>query len=207
MCCRKLIGARYFINGFYAAYGGLNFSATGEFFSPRDRGGHGTHTLSTAGGNFVRNASLYGHAEGVAKGGAPHARVATYKVCWPDDNGDYSCYDADILAAFDVGMHDGVDVFSISLGGFSPNYFQSSVSIGSFHAVQRGKVVVCSAGNDGPDPLTVVNVAPWIITVAASTIDRQYPSHAILGNNRKYIVSIPYLFTSYQILANLSDGI
>lgn len=104
-------------------------------------------------------------------------------------------------------MHDGVDVFSISLGGFSPNYFQSSVSIGSFHAVQRGKVVVCSAGNDGPDPLTVVNVAPWIITVAARTIDRQYPSHAILGNNRKYIVSIPYLFTSYQILANLSDGI
>jgi len=113
VCCRKLIGARYFINGFYAAYGGLNFSATGEFFSPRDRGGHGTHTLSTAGGNFVRNASLYGHAEGVAKGGAPHARVATYKVCWPDDNGDYSCYDANILVAFDVGMHDGVDVFSI----------------------------------------------------------------------------------------------
>ena len=78
-----MIGARYFIKGYEAANGPLNISATGEFLSPRDKDGHGTHTLSTAGGNFVKKANINGYAEGIAKGGAPHARVASYKVCWP----------------------------------------------------------------------------------------------------------------------------
>jgi len=188
-CNRKLIGGRYFIKGRDAENSPLNLSATGEFLSARDKVGHGTHTLSTAGGNFVKNASIYGHAKGVAKGGAPHARVASYKVCWPTDITDNNCYDADILAAFDAGIHDGVDVFSVSLGRPPPlrDYFQDAISIGSFHAVQRGKVVACSAGNSGPVPATVANVAPWIITVGASTIDRNYPSTVYLGNNRTYI--------------------
>ena len=187
-----MIGARYFIKGYEAENGPLNISVTSDFLSPRDANGHGTHTLSIAGGNFVRNASINGYAEGIAKGGAPHARVASYKVCWP------GCYDADILAAFDAGIHDGVDVFSVSLGSVPPlrDYFQDGIAIGAFHAVQRGKVVVCSAGNAGPTPATVANVAPWIVTVGASTIDRQFLSSVHLGNNRTYVVSIPYLFTS-----------
>lgn len=187
-CNRKLIGARYFNKGYESKNKALNQSATGQFPSPRDEDGHGTHTLSTAGGNFVRRASLYGYAEGVAKGGAPHARVAAYKVCWPDSEGNIGCDDADILAAFDAGIHDGVDVFSVSLGGSLPrDYFQDAISLGSFHAVQRGKVVVCSAGNAGPAKGTVQNVAPWIITVGASGIDRQFPSSVLLGNNRTYV--------------------
>jgi len=188
-CNRKLIGGRYFIKGRDAENSPLNFSATGEFLSARDKFGHGTHTLSTAGGNFVKNASIYGHAEGVAKGGAPHARVASYKVCWPTDTLPNTCYDADILAGFDAGIHDGVDVFSVSLGSTPPfnDYFQDGISIGAFHAVQRGRVVVCAAGNAGPAPATVGNVSPWIITVGASTIDRVYPSTVYLGNNRTYI--------------------
>ncbi|KAH9313246.1 hypothetical protein KI387_028281, partial [Taxus chinensis] len=183
-CNRKLIGARYYIKGYLNAKKPLNFTATGDFLSTRDKEGHGTHTLSTAGGNFVKNASIFGFGEGTAKGGAPGARVAAYKVCWAGG----SCFDADILAGFDAGVYDGVDVFSVSLGSSPPlaDYFQDGISIGAFHAVQRGKVVVCSAGNDGPDAGTVANVAPWIITVGASSIDRQFPSVAFLGNNRSY---------------------
>ncbi|XP_028107678.1 subtilisin-like protease SBT3.5 isoform X2 [Camellia sinensis] len=46
-------------------------------------------------------------------------------------------------------------------------------------------VVACSAGNSGPTPSTVTNVAPWIITVAASSIDRVFPSPLVLGNQMK----------------------
>ncbi|KAK4795878.1 hypothetical protein SAY86_028204 [Trapa natans] len=57
---------------------------------------------------------------------------------------------------------------------------------GAFHAEQMGVLVVCSGGNDGPDPYTIVNSAPWIFTVAASTIDREFRSTVILGNGREF---------------------
>lgn len=58
------------------------------------------------------------------------------------------------------------------------------MAIGSFHAVAKGISVVCSGGNSGPYAQTVINTAPWVITVAASTIDREFPSTIILGNNQ-----------------------
>lgn len=185
--CRKLIGARYFLKGYEAANGVLNVSSTGEFMSPRDKEGHGTHTSSTAGGSFVKGANIFGFANGTAKGGAPRARIAVYKVCWPG-----GCYDADILAAFDSGIRDGVDVFSLSLGSGPPltDYFADAIAIGSFHAVSSGKVVACSAGNDGPTPGSVANVAPWILTVAASSIDREFPAATLLGDGSNYTVSV-----------------
>ncbi|CAB4305029.1 unnamed protein product [Prunus armeniaca] len=176
-CNRKLIGARYYNKGYAAAAGTLNSS----FDSPRDNEGHGSHTLSTAGGNFVTGASVFGFGNGTAKGGSPKARVAAYKVCWPPVNGN-ECFDADILAAFDIAIHDGVDVLSVSLGGDPSAFFNDSVAIGAFHAVKHGIVVVCSAGNSGPAEGTVSNVAPWQITVGASTIDREFPSYVTLGN-------------------------
>eukprot|EP01018_Ginkgo_biloba_P017605 Gb_32032 [translate_table: standard] len=187
-CNRKLIGARYFIKGFEAADGPLD--PWKDFRSPRDRTGHGTHTLSIAGRRFVRGANMFGFANGTAKGGSPNARVAAYKVCWIPTKGDArvpDCHDDDILAAFDAAISDGVDVFSISLGSSVQEYLENSIAIGSFHAVQRGKIVACSAGNDGyKGPGTVVNVAPWILTVGASSIDRDFPSWVTLGNNRTY---------------------
>ncbi|XP_016648984.1 PREDICTED: subtilisin-like protease SBT5.3 [Prunus mume] len=176
-CNRKLIGARYYNKGYAAAAGTLNSS----FDSPRDNEGHGSHTLSTAGGNFVTGASVFGFGNGTAKGGSPKARVAAYKVCWPPVNGN-QCFEADILAAFDIAIHDGVDVLSVSLGGYPSAFFNDSVAIGAFHAVKHGIVVVCSAGNSGPAEGTVSNVAPWQITVGASTIDREFPSYVTLGN-------------------------
>ncbi|KAG5232117.1 subtilisin protease family protein [Salix suchowensis] len=177
-CNRKLIGARYFNKGYASIVGQLNSS----FDSPRDEDGHGSHTLSTAGGNFVAGASVFFLGNGTAKGGSPKARVAAYKVCYPPVDGD-ECFDADILAAFDAAISDGVDVLSVSLGGNPTAFFNDSVAIGSFHAVKHGIVVICSAGNSGPADGTVSNVAPWEITVGASTMDREFPSYVVLGNN------------------------
>ncbi|XP_077237909.1 subtilisin-like protease SBT5.3 [Tasmannia lanceolata] len=181
-CNRKLIGMRYFNYGFQAAVGPLNSS----FDTARDTDGHGTHTLSTAGGGFVSGANLFGYANGTAKGGSPNARVAAYKVCWLSIKGK-GCYEADIIAAFDAAISDGVDVLSVSIGGVTAdNYFEDGVAIGSFHAVRKGIVVVASAGNYGPTAGTVTNVAPWILTVGASTMDRKFSSEIKLGNNKVY---------------------
>ena len=132
-------------------------------------------------------ASIFGYANGTAKGGSPNARVAAYKVCWPPINGS-ECFDADILAAFDMAIHDGVDVLSVSLGGPPSDYLNDGIAIGSFHAVSNGITVICSAGNDGPYAGSVSNVAPWILTVGASTIDRNFESDALLGNKKLYKV-------------------
>ncbi|XVF71690.1 hypothetical protein PTKIN_Ptkin12aG0060000 [Pterospermum kingtungense] len=180
-CNRKVIGARYFNKGYAAVVGKLNSS----FDTPRDKEGHGTHTLSTAGGNLVANASVFGFGKGTAKGGSPRARVAAYKVCYPPVAGN-ECFDADILAAFDQAIHDGVDALSVSLGGDPTPFFNDSVAVGSFHAIKHGIVVVCSAGNSGPADGTVSNLAPWQITVGASTMDREFPSIVSLGNNMHY---------------------
>ncbi|KAM7503805.1 hypothetical protein LguiB_002709 [Lonicera macranthoides] len=180
-CNRKLIGARFFNKGYASVVGHLNSS----FNTPRDTEGHGSHTLSTAGGNFVPGASVFGLGNGTAKGGSPWARVAAYKVCWPPVGGN-ECFDADILAGFEAAIHDGVDVLSVSLGGDPAPFFNDSVAIGSFHAVKHGIVVVCSAGNSGPRDGTVSNLAPWQITVGASTIDRQFSSYVVLGRNLSF---------------------
>ncbi|KAL6999823.1 Subtilisin-like protease SBT5.3 [Sarracenia purpurea var. burkii] len=178
---QKLIGARYLNKGYAAVAGSLNSS----FESPRDNEGHGSHTLSTAGGSFVAGANVFGYGNGTAKGGSPKARVATYKVCWPPVAGN-QCFDADILAAFDIAIHDGVDVLSVSLGGVPVQFFNDGLAIGSFHAIMHGIVVVCSGGNSGPADGTVANLAPWQITVGASTIDREFPSYVVLGNNMRF---------------------
>ncbi|KAJ8899407.1 hypothetical protein K2173_018381 [Erythroxylum novogranatense] len=180
-CNRKLIGARYFNKGYASVAGPLNSS----FDNPRDEEGHGSHTLSTAGGNIVEGAGVFNFGKGAAKGGSPRARVAAYKVCYPPVNGN-ECYDVDILAAFDAAIADGVDVLSVSLGGDPTPFFNDSVAIGSFHAVKHGIVVICSAGNSGPADGTVSNVAPWHITVGASTMDREFPSYVVLGNHFSY---------------------
>ncbi|WRX17888.1 Peptidase S8/S53 domain - like 10 [Theobroma cacao] len=189
-CNRKIIGARWFIDGFLAEYGQpFNTSEDPEYFSPRDANGHGTHTSSTAGGSYVRNVSYRGLGPGTVRGGAPHARLAIYKVCWNVLGGQ--CASADILKAFDEAIHDGVDVLSLSIGYSLPLFSdvdeRDGIATGSFHAVARGITVVCGAANDGPSAQTVQNTAPWIVTVAASTMDRAFPTPITLGNNKTFL--------------------
>ncbi|KAL8490131.1 hypothetical protein ACS0TY_025873 [Phlomoides rotata] len=179
-CNRKLIGARFFSQGYEAAFGPVDESV--ESRSPRDDDGHGTHTSTTAGGAAVVGASLFSYAAGTARGMARHARVAAYKVCWLG-----GCLSSDILAAMEKAIDDGVNILSMSLGGSTSDYYRDTVAIGAFAATAKGILVSCSAGNGGPSPGSLSNVAPWITTVGAGTIDRQFPSYILLGNGKKLI--------------------
>jgi subtilisin family serine protease len=192
-CSRKLIGARYFIKGLLAEYGQpYNTTEYKDYLSPRDSSGHGTATSTIACGFFVANASYNGLGIGTVRGGAPLARLAMYKVCWKLYGG--VCAAADILKAFDKAIHDGVDVLSLSLAPdiplFSDVDTRSVISIGAFHATAKGITVVCAAGNAGPSAQTIQNTAPWILTVAASTADRSFPTPITLGNNWTTMVLI-----------------
>ncbi|VVB09085.1 unnamed protein product [Arabis nemorensis] len=182
-CNRKLIGARYYANGLLDKYNGsFNAAEQDEFMSPMDKIGHGTHCASTAAGSFVQDASFLGLGMGTARGSAPRARIASYKVCWNNQE----CFTPDIVKAMDHGICDGVDVLSLSLGSDIPLDFEvdrSDFAIAAFHAVMKGIPVVCAGGNDGPQTQTISNVAPWIITVAATTMDREFFTPITLGNN------------------------
>ncbi|KAJ1688729.1 hypothetical protein LUZ63_012884 [Rhynchospora breviuscula] len=181
-CNRKLIGARYFNKGCLAFLASINISRPSSLIdSPRDFSGHGTHTLSTGAGRFVPSANCLGYGNGTAKGGAPNARVAAYKVCWPPIHSP-GCFGSDILAAFDQAIHDRVHVLTVSLSGGNANYFDDGIAIGAFHAVKNGITVVCAAGNSGPAYGSLSNTAPWIITVGASTIDREIQTDVLVAN-------------------------
>ncbi|WCJ26111.1 Subtilisin-like protease [Euphorbia peplus] len=177
-CNNKIIGARTFNLAAKAKKGAMADP-------PIDVDGHGTHTASTAAGNFVYGAEVLGTAEGTAAGMAPYAHLAIYKVCFGDPDDD--CPESDVLAGMDTAVSDGVDVLSLSLGEESKPFFQDNIAIASFAAIQKGIFVSCSAGNFGPSNSTLSNEAPWILTVGASTIDRRIVATAKLGNGAELV--------------------
>ncbi|RZC91772.1 hypothetical protein C5167_027847 [Papaver somniferum] len=179
-CNKKVIGARYFSAGYEARYGPIN--ETSESKSPRDTEGHGTHTASTAAGAPVKDAGFYEFAHGEARGMATKARLSIYKICW-----EKGCLDADILAALDQAVADGVDVISISVSLSGQNdYDDDSFAIGAFRAVEKGIFVSTAGGNSGPKAATVENIAPWLLTVGAASMDRSFPVDTILGDGTKF---------------------
>ena len=181
----KVIGATYF---------NLNDpDMTEEDLTPVDTDGHGTHISSIAAGVPVPGASLYGLAAGTARGGAPSARISMYKVCWY-----FGCSDMDLLAGLDAAIADGVDVISVSIGPAGVagrDFFEDALAIGAFHAVKKGIFVSCAGGNFGPELMTVQNVAPWMVTVAASSIDRQFQTAVKWGSGLGISVSLSASFT------------
>ncbi|KAF7086250.1 hypothetical protein CFC21_089563 [Triticum aestivum] len=180
LCNNKLVGAKFFHKGLEAARG----RALGEdSLSPLDTNGHGTHTSSTAGGSPAADAGFFDYAGGKAVGMAPGARIAVYKACW-----DEGCASSDILAAFDEAITDRVDVISVSLGdtGLADNFYSDTTAVGAFRAVSKGIVVSASAGNSGPGDSTAVNIAPWFLTVGASTLNRRFPGDVVLGNGETF---------------------
>ncbi|KAL5718210.1 hypothetical protein ACHQM5_011139 [Ranunculus cassubicifolius] len=187
VCNKKLLSMRSFYKSMLQTWG-EELRDANVTFHPKDESGHGTHTLSTAGGRFT-TVNSFGYKNGTAKGGSPNARVASYKVMFDNMPNEVCSDDADIVEAHDEAIHDGVDVLSVSAGsgdnGDDNQYFQNGFAIGSFHATREGVVVVASAGNLGPREGLLDNVWPWVITVGASTIDRKFSASVYLGDNQQ----------------------
>lgn len=188
-CNRKLIGARFYTVGVDKEL------IKQDFLSPRGAGFHGTHTASTAAGNLVSNISFLGLASGTVRGGAPRARLAVYKTCWAEGG---SCSGAAVVKAIDDAIHDGVDVISVSIA-----LAERGMPYASLHAVAKGIVAVFGGGNQGPAAQTVQDHTPWVITVAASTMDRSFPTEITLGNNQKLVAQS--IFTAKDVANNFTE--
>jgi len=188
-CSTKIIGARYFVEGFGADNIGDESTGTGEYLSPRDGDGHGSHTASTAAGNHDVETTVLDRSFGTISGVAPAAKIAAYKVCWSgpeaDSSDDDGCANSDLVAAIDQAVEDGVDVINFSIGGGSATTTVSPTDAAFFGAASAGIFVSASAGNSGPGASTLDNASPWITTVAASTIP-SYEATATLGDGSAF---------------------
>ncbi|KAF7143914.1 hypothetical protein RHSIM_Rhsim05G0083400 [Rhododendron simsii] len=134
-CNRKLIGAKSFSKGLLASGEKIQ---KGNFESARDFYDHGTHVSSTATGNPVLGVSYFGYARGTARGVAPSAQIAMYKVAWKTST-DYDFTESDLLAGMDQAIADGVDIMSLSLGYPEiPPYFEDTIAIATLSATEKG---------------------------------------------------------------------
>ncbi|KAL6292543.1 hypothetical protein ACE6H2_000685 [Prunus campanulata] len=181
-CNGKIIGAHHFAKAAIAA--GV-FNPSIDFASPMDGDGHGSHTAAIAAGNNGIPVRMHGHEFGKASGMAPRARVAVYKALYRLFGG----FVADVVAAIDQAVYDGVDILSLSVGPNSPPATTKTTYLNPFDAtllsaVKAGVFVAQAAGNGGPFPKTLVSYSPWIVTVAAAIDDRRYKNHLMLGNGK-----------------------
>jgi subtilisin family serine protease len=177
-CNNKVIGARWYDGA------GTRRNRPGEFASPRDRNGHGSHTASTAAG-VPTDASVAGAPIGQVSGMAPGARLAIYKALWHvAASGSADGSGSDIIRAIDDAVADGVDVINYSIGEDVDSV--SAVEVAFLNAAAAGVFVAAAAGNIGPAAGTVDNAMPWETTVGAGTHDVKYAKTVTLGNGASY---------------------
>ena len=118
-CNHKLVGAYAFTDTYTTVFTPqpdeycLDTPGSGPWLcSARDADGHGTHTLTTAAGDFVDSAPMLGIDRGPTSGLAPGAWVIAYRVCL-----DRGCFQSDSVAAVNQAIADGVDVLNFSISG------------------------------------------------------------------------------------------
>ena len=181
-CNQKLIGAQRF-NEAWGGDSGLKSQRPWEFASPRDYNSHGSHTAATAAGNSgVKVPGLTGSISGMA----PRARIAVYKALWStEDAVQAQGFTADLVAAIDQAVADGVDAINYSISGTTSD-FLNPVEVAFLFAADAGVFVAAAAGNSGPTTGTVNHPSPWITTVAAGTHSRNGEGSVTLGNGATY---------------------
>lgn len=90
---------------------------------------------------------------------------------------------------FESAIHDGTNVIFVSfnldtsLTDDTKSFFHEPVTLGSLHAAIHCVSVLYSSGNSRPYDDTVINDTPWVITVAAATVDKDFPNILTLGNS------------------------
>ncbi|MCB8987670.1 MAG: S8 family serine peptidase [Ardenticatenaceae bacterium] len=156
-CNDKLIGA----------WGYTSVSST-----PRDEDGHGSHTASTAAGNYVEDTTVETPTDvytATISGVAPHANIIAYAAC---------CTNSALSAARDQALLDGVDVINYSIGADSPtgDPWADTEAMQWLAIRDAGIFVATSAGNNGPGDATVGQPGdlPWLTTVAAASHNRAF---------------------------------
>ncbi len=159
-CNDKLIGMWSFVSGVEGAA------------SPIDVHAHGSHVASTAAGNVVA-ASVQGNTATMIRnisGVAPHANIIAYRGL--DEDGGIESW---LAACVEQAVTDQVDVINYSVGGGISDPWNSIDSLSFLSARAAGVFVSTSGGNSGPDPDTLGSpaVAPWLLTVANSTHNRE----------------------------------
>ncbi|BCJ47426.1 peptidase S8 [Actinoplanes ianthinogenes] len=163
-CNNKLIGGKAFLTTYLAE------NPPDRYTNARDAEGHGTHTASSAVGDPVASAKVFGTEAGPVNGIAPGAWLSVYRAC-----GLAGCYSSDTAAAIEQAILDGVKVINFSIGGGGNPYTDAS-ELAMLDAYAAGVFVSASAGNSGPDAGTTEHVSPWVTTVAASSETRTFRS-------------------------------
>ncbi|KAF3624754.1 hypothetical protein FXO38_30089 [Capsicum annuum] len=115
---------------------------------------------------------------GRARGGAPMAKIETYKNFWSS-----GCYNVNLLVAFDDAITDGVHLISLSYGSDAPQgyYFNDDIFMRSFHDVSMGYLWFPQLEMKEPTS-SATNLAPLMITITTSSTDKDFTSDIILGN-------------------------
>ena len=122
-----------------------------------DNRGHGTHVAGIIGARL--------DGAGVV-GWAPECSLGCVKVLSDEGWGDFRW----IAQGIEYAVAQGADIINMSLGGPSVHpYLRSAV----LEAVKAGVIVLCAAGNDGPDPLTVNYPAAFSETIAIASYNQQ----------------------------------
>src|SRR5262249_34529968 len=147
--------------------------------SARDSEGHGTHTATTAAGDYVDHAPIFGIDRGPTSGLAPGAHVIAYRVCLAQ-----GCFTSDSVQAVGQAIADGANVLNFSIsGGRNPFTDAGELAFRDFYAA--GGLVNAPAGHAGPGAATAGHASPWENTVGASYASRLYLTtlHLVASNS------------------------
>ena len=86
-------------------------------------------------------------------------------------------------------INDDMDIVSISFGLAQVlDYFNSSIAIGSFHAMKKG-ILTCNFARNSSIVGSITNFSPWSFSDAASTMDHTFQANLVLGNNKTFLVN------------------
>jgi len=147
---------------FWGTYDAINNTISNY---SNEESGHGTHVASIAGN---ADYDVYGKVYGVA----PNAALVGIKAFDDEGKATYADVIRGIDWALQVKDQINLKVLNMSFGGQQRSYYwEDPLNQAVMKAWQAGIVVVASAGNKGPEPMTigVPGNVPYIITVGAIT--------------------------------------